>query len=159
MKRELTQYVESIISSLTLKHHVKEDAVEQIASYHGVIKLYELFESATVAVHYSNSTAHIILVDKSIAEIKEDVTDIIPEDPKAKKIIAKRAIVPIVIFSIKIGPGGYVAMKPGVMDNIYLSVVPSKKKDNYVEQRPSPVGMSKDLFDIFSTLQNLVYKP
>jgi hypothetical protein len=168
MNKKLTQYVEyveNIIFSLSLKHHVKEDKVRQIASYHGEIKLWELIESVTVATHYSNNIAHILLLNKSIEEIKEDVTDIkpIPGDTTTKAVIAKRAIIPVIVFTINFGPKAYVSMKPGVMDSIYLTkVTPSSDPEvqkEPISKVPSLGGMEKDFFDIFVKLQTLVYKP
>jgi ribosome assembly protein YihI (activator of Der GTPase) len=60
--------------------------------------------------------AHLLMVDKSIKEIKEDY-------------VGSKKIIPLVIFTIKYGEKGYVKVQPGRLDKIELS---SMKKDFFV---------------------------
>lgn len=133
MNKELTQRIEDLLHALSLKYHTKEDSIPQIASYHNEddlngIKLVELLPEVTVAAHQRANHAHILLLDKSIQELKKDFEGV-------------RQIIPLVIFTIKYGKTPYVGIKPGRLDQIKIS------------------SMGKDCFDIFITLQALVYKP
>jgi hypothetical protein len=128
MNQELTQKIEFLLHSLSLKYHTKEDTVDQISNYHGKIKLVELTSELCIAAHQRGKHAHIMLLDKSIEQIKEEFN-------------GEKRILPLVIFTIKHGPNGYVNLRPGKLDIIWLS------------------KMQKECFDTFVAIQLLVYKP
>jgi len=80
-----------IIHDLSLPYHCKNDDVPQISSYHGGVLLTEFVDSGfTIGTQQSHNHGHILIMNKTIEEIKKDYYG-------AKKIS------PVFFFTLKQG--------------------------------------------------------
>lgn len=108
MDQKLKETLERIVHKVSLAYRCKNDSIEQIDNYANKkdpISLLEFVDKGfTIACHQSYHYGHILMVNKTIAEIKLNAVKTIPD----------------VVFAINIGKG-FARLQPGRMDRVIFS--------------------------------------